>query len=102
MLTKLNGGKIYDPANQVNGEMRHVFIRDGRIVAAPASGERVEREYDISGRIVYSKGLYSPGNYMVSWKGQNVQGYGVASGTYFYQIKHGGVPLATKQMILLR
>ena len=52
MLTKLNGGKIYDPANQVNGEVRHVFIRDGRIVAAPASGERVDREYDISGRIV--------------------------------------------------
>ena len=52
MLTKLNGGKIYDPANRVNGEVRHVFIRDGRIVAAPASGEQVEREYDISGRIV--------------------------------------------------
>ena len=52
MLTKLKGGKVYDPANQVNGEVRDVFIRDGRIVAAPASGEKMDHEYDVSGRIV--------------------------------------------------
>ena len=52
MLTKLKGGKVYDPANQVNGEVHDLFVRDGRIAAAPAHGERVDREYDVSGRIV--------------------------------------------------
>ncbi len=52
MLTKLKGGKVYDPANQVNGEVRDVFVCGGRIVAAPAPGERVDREHDVSGSIV--------------------------------------------------
>ncbi|MGH8756468.1 MAG: formylmethanofuran dehydrogenase subunit A, partial [Burkholderiales bacterium] len=52
MLLKLTGGKIYDPANQVNGEVRDVFVRDSRIVSAPASGEKIDREHDVSGRIV--------------------------------------------------
>ncbi|HMK14625.1 MAG TPA: formylmethanofuran dehydrogenase subunit A [Burkholderiales bacterium] len=52
MLTKLKGGKVYDPANQVNGLVRDIYMRDGRIVAAPASGEQVEREHDVSGSVV--------------------------------------------------
>ena len=52
MLTKLKGGKVYDPANKVDGEVRDIFVRDGRIAAAPAHGQRVDREYDMSGSIV--------------------------------------------------
>ena len=41
MLTKLTGGKVYDPATSVNGEVRDIYVEDGNIVApapqAPAS-----------------------------------------------------------------
>lgn len=52
MLTKLKGGKVYDPANQVNGEVRDLYVRDGRIVAAPVHDERTHCEYDLTGHIV--------------------------------------------------
>jgi formylmethanofuran dehydrogenase subunit A len=52
MLTRLTGGKLYDPANGVDGEVRDLFIRDGRIVAPPLDGATIAREYDLSGRVV--------------------------------------------------
>ena len=36
MLTKLTGGKVYDPANKVSGEVRDIYVEDGKIVAARA------------------------------------------------------------------
>ena len=50
-LIRLKGGRVYDPAHGVDGEVRDLWLRDGRIVAAPA-GERPDREYDVSGRVV--------------------------------------------------
>ena len=34
MLIKLTGGKVYDPANKVSGEVRDIYVEDGKIVAA--------------------------------------------------------------------
>lgn len=51
MLIKLSGGKVYDPANNVNGEVRDVYVSGGKIVSANA-GARVDKEYDLKGRIV--------------------------------------------------
>ena len=51
MLIKLAGAKVYDPANGVDGEIRDIYIRDGRIVAAPEDG-RVDQEYGLYGRVV--------------------------------------------------
>ena len=34
-LLKISGGKVYDPANGVNGEVRDLWVRDGMIVAHP-------------------------------------------------------------------
>ncbi|MDX1962312.1 MAG: formylmethanofuran dehydrogenase subunit A [Pirellulales bacterium] len=34
-LWNIVGGKVYDPANGIAGEVRELWIRDGRIVAAP-------------------------------------------------------------------
>ena len=50
MLTKLTGGRIYDPANGVDGDVRDIFIEDGRIVADP--GRKPDAVHDISGRVV--------------------------------------------------
>jgi formylmethanofuran dehydrogenase subunit A len=51
MVIKLSGGKVYDPANRVSGEVRDIYVEDAKIVAAPADG-RVPQEYDIKGRVV--------------------------------------------------
>ena len=52
MLTRLKGGRIYDPANGVRGEVRDLWLRDGRIVAAPAAGTTIDREVDVTGKVV--------------------------------------------------
>jgi formylmethanofuran dehydrogenase subunit A len=52
MNLKLKGGRLYDPAHGVNGEVRDLYVRDGRVVDRPARGETIDREYDLSGRIV--------------------------------------------------
>ncbi|HVS26727.1 MAG TPA: formylmethanofuran dehydrogenase subunit A [Burkholderiales bacterium] len=52
MLIKLTGGKIYDPANQINGEVRDLFVRDGKMAGAPDRDEHIAREYNLSGKIV--------------------------------------------------
>jgi formylmethanofuran dehydrogenase subunit A len=51
MLTKLTGGRVYDPAHGINGEIRDIYIRDGRIVAAPGDA-RPDQEFDLRGKIV--------------------------------------------------
>ena len=33
MLIKLVGGRVYDPANKVSGEIRDIYVEDGKIVA---------------------------------------------------------------------
>ena len=52
MLLKLTGGKIYDPAHGVNGEVRDLYVRDGALAAPAAAHERVDQEYDVRGRVV--------------------------------------------------
>ncbi len=52
MLAKLAGGTVIDPAHDVNGEVRNIFIRDGRIVAPPPAADRIDRVYDLAGKIV--------------------------------------------------
>ncbi len=51
MLIKLSGGKVYDPANSLNGEVRDVYVNGGKIVA-PDPGAHVDKEYDLKGRVV--------------------------------------------------
>ncbi len=50
MLVKLSGGRVFDPAHEVKGEVRDLFLRDGRIVADPA--DEPDKTYDVSGKIV--------------------------------------------------
>mgnify|MGYP001310902743 CR=1 FL=1 len=52
MLTKLAGGRIYDPTRGMDGIVADLYVRDGRIVAPPQNGEPLDREYDIAGRVV--------------------------------------------------
>jgi len=51
-LIRIKGGKIYDPAHGVDGEIRDVYVQDGRIVAAPAPDAPAAIEYDCSGMAI--------------------------------------------------
>ncbi len=52
MLIQLARGKVYDPTHGVDGEVRDIYIRDGRIVSAPEPGAPVDQIYDLDGKIV--------------------------------------------------
>ena len=51
MLIKLTRGRIYDPANNVSGAVRDIYVEDGKIIAA-RSNARADETYDITGKIV--------------------------------------------------
>jgi len=51
MLTKLTGGRIYDPANSINNEVKDIYIRDGQIVSAPSDGQ-FDKEIDVRGKVI--------------------------------------------------
>ena len=51
MITRLAGGKVYDPANGVAGEVRDLFVEDGRMIAAPPGGKG-DHDVDLGGLVV--------------------------------------------------
>jgi formylmethanofuran dehydrogenase subunit A len=51
-MIRLKGGRVFDPAHGVDGEVRDIHVLAGRIVATPAPDTRIEREYDVTGRVV--------------------------------------------------
>jgi len=50
---RIKGGKVYDPANGVNGEVRDVCVRDGKVVADVEGG----RTIDAQGCVVFPGGV---------------------------------------------
>jgi formylmethanofuran dehydrogenase subunit A len=52
MLSKLTGGTLYDPAQQLDGEIRDIFIREGFIVPEPGADTRFNEILDVSGKVV--------------------------------------------------
>jgi formylmethanofuran dehydrogenase subunit A len=53
---RITGGKVYDPANGVDGAVRDLFVRDGRIVAADPR-EPATQTLDAHGAIVMAGGI---------------------------------------------
>jgi len=52
MLIKLSGGKVYDPAHQVDGKVMDIYIRDGRIVSRPRDDETIDQTFNLSGKVI--------------------------------------------------
>ena len=52
-MLRIAGGKVYDPANHVDGEIRDVCIADGRIVSEVEGG----RTIDATGMVVLPGGV---------------------------------------------
>jgi len=51
MLTKLTGGTVYDPMHGINGKVRDLYIRDGRLIDPPLDTP-IDQEYDLRNKIV--------------------------------------------------
>ncbi len=52
MLIKLKGGRVYDPAHQIDGVVQDIYIRDGRIVERPRNDHPITQTYDLAGKVV--------------------------------------------------
>jgi formylmethanofuran dehydrogenase subunit A len=52
-MLRITGGKVYDPANNINGVVKDIFIDDGHIAASADGG----RTIDASGMIVFPGGV---------------------------------------------
>lgn len=51
MLIKLTGGTVYDPGHGIKGEVRDIYIRDGRIVDSPGD-KAIDQDFNLSNKIV--------------------------------------------------
>jgi formylmethanofuran dehydrogenase subunit A len=52
MRLKLKGGTVVDPAHGVRGEVRDVFVENGRIVSNPGAAAKDHQDIDVTGMIV--------------------------------------------------
>ena len=52
-MLRITGGKVYDPANNINGEVHDLHIQDGRFVPSASGG----RTIDATGMIVFPGGV---------------------------------------------
>lgn len=55
-VTRLQGGTVYDPAHGIDGQVRDIWMEDGRIIRS-AVGLLPDRNIDISGMIVMPGGV---------------------------------------------
>jgi formylmethanofuran dehydrogenase subunit A len=57
-LFKIAGGTVYDPANDVDGAIRDIWIQDGRVVVPPADPSiRPDNVLDATGLVVMPGGV---------------------------------------------
>ncbi|RLA23197.1 MAG: formylmethanofuran dehydrogenase subunit A [Gammaproteobacteria bacterium] len=54
MLIKLTGGTVYDPASGIDGQVKTLYVQDGRFVKPPAEGVGIDKEYDLKGKVLMS------------------------------------------------
>jgi formylmethanofuran dehydrogenase subunit A len=52
MAIKLSGGELYDPAHQIDGECKDLFIVDGKIKNTLSDNDKLNDTYDLSDCIV--------------------------------------------------
>lgn len=57
MLVKLSGGRIYDPARNLDGAVEDLFVAEGRIVAPPPPGTKIDETIDVAGKVVMAGGI---------------------------------------------
>jgi formylmethanofuran dehydrogenase subunit A len=56
-VTLLSNATVYDPINEVNGQLRDLWIRDGKMISPIDSETEPVRRFDLTGRIVMPGGI---------------------------------------------
>jgi len=57
-LTRITNGTLYDPANNIDGEVRDLWMENGRVVAAPTDPDRrADKIVDATGMVVMPGGV---------------------------------------------
>jgi formylmethanofuran dehydrogenase subunit A len=57
-LTCITNGILYDPANDIDGEVRDLWLEDGRVVALPSDpARRADKTIDATGMVVMPGGV---------------------------------------------
>ncbi|HWG47118.1 MAG TPA: formylmethanofuran dehydrogenase subunit A [Gemmataceae bacterium] len=57
-LLKIAGGTVYDPANNLDGVVRDIWIRDGKVIAPPTEPDaRPDKILDATGLVVMPGGV---------------------------------------------
>jgi len=54
MLIKLTDGTVYDPASGVDGQVKTLFVLDGKFIKHPPTDMPVDKEYNLKGKVVMS------------------------------------------------
>jgi len=58
MLICIKNGRVYDPANGVDGEIKDLWVKDGKMIAPPADpGVKPDRTHDATGLVVMPGGI---------------------------------------------
>ena len=57
MLTRIKNGRIYDPANGVDGAVRDLYIKDEKITDKPQGNAKVHETINADGLIVMAGGI---------------------------------------------
>ncbi len=57
MKLTIEGGKVYDPRNDVDGDVKTICIEDGVVVSEPSQGFQPDRTINASGRVVMPGGV---------------------------------------------
>ena len=57
MLTCIKNGQVYDPTNGIEGCVRDVWIRDGKIIKSPGDGAKPDRTINAEGLVVTPGGI---------------------------------------------
>ncbi len=52
MLIKLTGGTVYDPASGIDGQVKTLYVQDGRFVKQPSDDVKIDKEYDLKGKVL--------------------------------------------------
>jgi formylmethanofuran dehydrogenase subunit A len=52
MLIKLTGGTVYDPASGIDGQIKTLYVQDGKFIKQPAVDVKVDKEYDLKGKVL--------------------------------------------------
>ena len=55
-MIKLEGGRVYDPANGIDGNLMDLYIEEGKLVK-PAAGAKVHQVIDLNGSVVMAGGI---------------------------------------------